>query len=197
MTNAPHYEALFDGKKFFPIKIWQKNIFPMILHFLWNFFFQANPTNFFTKCFPKNLQRAPILLFKMKLTWHDTMWCLSILYTYSCPTIFVLFYYSPTRWTFSKNLQRDPILLFKTELTWHGTMWCLSILYTFTYPRIFNCSIILPPGGLLVKIFKEVSYSYLKCNWHDMVPCGAYQYCTHLPTQEFSIALLFFHQGDF
>ena len=46
-------------------------------------------------------------------------------------------------------------------------------------------SIILPPGELLVKIYKEVPYSYLEWNCHNIVPCGAYQYCTHLPSQKF------------
>ena len=102
--------------------------------------------------FSKNLQRGTILLFRMELTWHGTMWCLSILSTLTYPTIFTLVYYSTTRGTFSKNLQRGIILLFRMKLTWHGTMWCLSILYTFIYLTILHWSIILPPEGLLGKI---------------------------------------------
>ena len=74
-------------------------------------------------------------------------------------------------------------------------MWCLSILCTLTYPTILHCCIILPLGGLLVKILKEVPYSYLERNCHDMVPCGAYQYCTHLLTQQFSHFLIILPPG--
>ena len=37
--------------------------------------------------FSKNVQRGTIFLFRMKLTWYDTMWCSSILYTFTYPTI--------------------------------------------------------------------------------------------------------------
>ena len=39
--------------------------------------------------------------------------------------------------------------------------------------------------NVFLKIFKELPYSYLQWNWHDMIPCGAYQDCTHVAAQQF------------
>ena len=80
-------------------------------------------------------------------------------------------------------------------MTWYHVV---PINITHIYPpKNFQLLYYFPTRGTFSKIFKGIPNSYLKRNWHDMVPCGAYQYCTHLPTQEFLIALLFFHHGDF
>ena len=81
--------------------------------------------------FSKNVQRGTIFLLRMKLTWHDTMWCPSILYTFTYPTIL--------HW--SITLPQEGLL---------GKI-------IFKYPLISTLPFILQAEGILLNIFHIIN----------------------------------------